>query len=393
MNRQPPPTSSPLKRLAPVAWFNLTHDRTRLIVGLAGVAFAVLLNFMNLGVLGALAATAKLTYTQLDAQIFLISPLSTNGTDTKPFPRDRIYQAASFEGVDKVMPLYIGYLPWENPETFQSHVILSYGINPSDQPFTLEAIRNPRSDIALSGAHTVLFDQYSRPEYGPKDIGTVTEAAGRQIKIGGQYRLGGGLAANGTVVMSDQNFIRFFAPRTLDRIDLGLIRLAPGTDVEAIVAAMREALPLDVDVLTRAEIIDRDRIYWLQATAMGFIFTLGVGVALIVGASIVYQILFTDIARNYSEYATLKAMGYRNQFLFQLILHQAILLSVMGFIPGLVAALGMNQFIAIIMDGAIPVYMTGERIVKVFLLTIGMCTVSGLFSVQKVLKAKPADLF
>ena len=126
---------------------------------------------------------------------------------------------------------------------------------------------------------------------------------------------------------------------------------------------------------------------------MGTIFTLGVGVALIVGASIVYQILYTDIARNYSEYATLKAMGYRNRFLFQLILQQAILLSLMGFFPGLLGAVGMNQLIAAATGGAIPVYLTGERVVKVFFLTIAMCSLSGLLSVRRVLKAKPADLF
>lgn len=382
-----------LQRLAPVAWFNLTYDRTRLLVGVAGVAFAVLLNFMNLGVLGSLAATARLTYTHLDAEVFLISPLSLNGTDTKPFPRERLYQAAGVNGVEKAMPLYVGYLPWQNPETLKDHGILAYGINPSDQPFQLDDIRKDSSKTALSQRDTVLFDRFSRPEYGPQTVGTVANAAGRRMEIGGQYQLGGGLAANGTVMMSDQNFIRVFATRSLDRIDLGLLKIKPNQKVDQVIEAVKRVLPPDVSVFSKAEMINRDRIYWLQATGMGFIFTLGVGVALIVGAAIVYQILYTDIARNFSEYATLKAMGYRNRFLFQIILHQAILLSLMGFIPGLIAAVGMNQFIAIATGGAIPVYITAERVVKVFGLTVGMCLVSGLLSVRRVLKAKPADLF
>ena len=385
---QPP---SLWQRLAPVAWFNLTHDRTRLMVGLAGVAFAVLLNFMNLGVLGSLAATAKLTYTNLDAQVFLISPLSLNGTDTKPFPRERLYQAAGVNGVAKVIPFYMGYLPWQNPETFEDHVILAYGVNPADQPFMLDEIRD--NSQMLAQRDTVLFDRFSRPEFGPQAVGTVTEAAGRKAVIGGQYQMGGGLAANGTLVMSDQNFIRYFATRNLERIDLGLLQLEPNQDLDEVIKQLRNGLPKDVSVYSQAEMIDRDRIYWLEATAMGFIFTLGVIVALIVGASIVYQILYTDIARNYSEYATLKAMGYRNRFLFQIILHQAMLLSVIGFIPGFIAAIGMNQLIAATTGGALPVYITGERVVKIFLLTFGMCTVSGLLSVRRVLKAKPADLF
>lgn len=385
--------SSLWQNLAPVAWFNLTYDRTRLIVGVLGVAFAVLLNFLNLGVLGALEATAQLTYTQLDAQIFLISPLSVNGTDTRPFPRKRLYQAAGVRGVANTIPLYVGYLPWKNAKTFQTYVVLTYGFNPVDQPFLLDEIGTPESIQALSQRDTVLFDRLSRSEYGPQTTGTVTEAAGRRAVIGGQYTLGGGLAANGTVMVSDQNFMRYFAARTPERIDLGLLQVEPGQDIAAVIEAVEEVLPPDVAVYAKADMIKRDHTYWLQATAMGTIFTLGVGVALIVGASIVYQILYTDIARNYTEYATLKAMGYRNRFLFQLILQQAILLSLMGFFPGLLATAGMNQLIAAATGGAIPVYLTGERIVKVFFLTIAMCSISGLLSVQRVLKAKPVDLF
>ncbi len=390
---RPSGKSSFLKNLAPVAWFNLTYDRTRLVVGVAGVAFAVLLNFLNLGVLGALAATAQITYAQLDAQIFLISPLSINGTDTRPFPRERLYQAAGVNGVAKAIPLYVGYLPWKNPETLQTYFVLTYGFNPADRPFLIDEVSTSASINALSQRDTVLFDRLSRMEYGPQSTGTVTEAAGRRAVIGGQYQLGGGLAANGTVMTSDQNFIRFFSERSLERIDLGLLQVEPNQDIAAVVESIRQALPPDVAVYSKADMIDRDHTYWLQATAMGTIFTLGVGVALIVGASIVYQILYTDIARNYSEYATLKAMGYRNRFLFQLILQQAILLSLMGFFPGLLGAVGMNQLIAAATGGAIPVYLTGERVVKVFFLTIAMCSLSGLLSVRRVLKAKPADLF
>jgi putative ABC transport system permease protein len=57
-----------------VAWLNLVHERTRLLVAIAGVAFAVLLMFMNLGFLGALTTTTTNFYKQFNADIFSLLP-------------------------------------------------------------------------------------------------------------------------------------------------------------------------------------------------------------------------------------------------------------------------------------------------------------------------------
>lgn len=377
----------------PLAWLNLLHERTRLLVAVTGVAFAVLLIFMNLGFLGALTTTASTVYAQIDAEIFLSSPQSLEISSTRVFPRERLSQAAGVEGVVRVMPLYSEYLLWRNPETGESRATFVYGINPSDPVFLMPELQAPEARGILQQPNTVFMDRLSRPEFGPQTPGLETEAGRRQVIIGGQYTLGGGFAADGTLIMGDQNFRRFFAPRPLSQINLGLIKLTPAANPDQVADKLRSHLPQDVQVFTKAEIIANDERFWLETTSIGFIFGLGVVVSFVVGTVIVYQILYTDIRDHLPEYATLKAMGYRNFYLFQVVLQEALLLAGLGYIPGLIAALLLYDLTVNATAGSLPVSMNWGRVFFVMVLTFAMCSLSGLISVRRATNADPADVF
>lgn len=193
--------------------------------------------------------------------------------------------------------------------------------------------------------------------------------------------------------MSDHNFRRYFSPRPLSLINLGLIKVADGVDPEAIVSELRKILPQEVEIYTQAGIAERDRSYWINTTSIGFIFSLGVAVAGIVGVVIVYQILYTDISEHLRQYATLKALGYSNLFLCKVILQEALILSILGYFPGLTLSWIFYQLTINATAGTLPVGMTIERIVLVLVLTIVMCSLSGLISLQKVMRADPAQVF
>jgi putative ABC transport system permease protein len=375
----------------PIAWLNLWHEKVRLGVAIAGVAFADMLIFMNLGFLGSVAETATMMYDKVNADIYLTSPRSVTFISSYPIPRKRIYQVAGIAGVERVMPLYIGYLMWRNPQTQLSRSIVAYGINPHDPVFLLPELQSPQHQAALNRWNTTLFDRQSRPEFGPITTGTVTEAKRRQIEIGGQFSLGTSFSADGNLIMSDRNFRRYFTPRPLDRINLGLIKLQPNADLERTVAAIRQILPADVKVLTKQQAIDRDREFWINTSSTGFIFTMGVAVSCVVGTAIVYQILFTDIAKNLKQYATLKAIGYSNRYLFAIVIQEALILAILGYLPGLGISLGLYELTR---RGAnMPMTMELSRVLTVLLLTVGMCVFSGLISVQKAITADPADVF
>jgi putative ABC transport system permease protein len=376
----------------PIAWLNLVHEKSRLLTALAGVAFAVLLVFMNLGFLGALGDSASMFYDYMNADIYIISPQTLEISTTKAFPRERLYQAAGVPGIQRVMPLYLGYLQWRNPETRVSRAIFMFAFNPDDPVMNLSALQTPENRTALRQVDTVLFDLRSRPEYGPKSVGTVTEVSRREITIGGQYELGGGFAADATMITNDQNFVRLLKI-PLSLVNMGLVQLEPGADTEQVVAKLRQVLPPDVVVRTKEQAIANDRDYWINTTSTGFIFGMGVAVSCIVGVVIVYQILYTDISNHMKQYATLKAMGYRSGYLFNVVIQEAIILSVLGYIPGFAISLGLYEFASRATGGGLPVAMDVQRAILVLILTIGMCVISALVSVRKVVTAEPVELF
>jgi putative ABC transport system permease protein len=381
-----------MKRI-PLAWYNLLYDRTRLSIAISGVAFAVLLMFMNLGFFGALVRTSSNFYDNFNGDLFLISPKSLDISSAKTFPRERLYQAAGLEGVERTMPLYTEYALWKNPLTNDRRAMFVYGFNLNDSAFLLPELQDPAQLRALQQPNTTFIDRRSRPEFGPTSVGLETEAARRNITIVGQYSLGGGFAADGTLIMSDQNFQRYFAPRSLNQINLGLVLLKSGANPQQVKAALQKRLPADVNIYTKAEIVRRESRYWVKTTSLGFIFSLGVMISFIVGTVIVYQVLYTDIREHLREYATLKAIGYSNHYLFNVVLQEAVILSFMGFIPGFIVALGLYEFASNATAGTLPMEMPPFRIAFVFILTVLMCSLSGLISVRKAVTADPAEVF
>lgn len=382
-----------MKRVS-VAWQNLLYERTRLWVAIAGVAFAVLLIFMNLGFLGALTATTVNFYEKFNGDLFLSSPETLEISSTTAFPIERLYQAEGIPGVERAMPLYSGYLLWRNPKPpYDSRAIFVYAYNIEDPAFLIPELQTPAAKKLLRRPNIVFFDRLALPEYGPTAIGTTTEAGRRTVTIGGTYSLGGGFAADGTVIMSDLNFMRYLSPRPLNLVDTGLITLEPGANLARVAANLRKRLPADVSVFTKDAIISRDKTYWISSTSIGFIFGLGVIVSFIVGVVIVYQILYTDIRDHLPEYATMKAMGYRNRYLFKVVLQEAILLAAMGYVPGLIVSMGLYALTRQATSGALPMAMDGGRVLFVLILSAAMCGVSGLISVRKAIATDPAEVF
>ncbi|MDW8444917.1 MAG: FtsX-like permease family protein [Acetobacteraceae bacterium] len=144
-------------------------------------------------------------------------------------------------------------------------------------------------------------------------------------------------------------------------------------------------------VFTRAELAQFERDYWANVAPIGFIFGLGVAIGLVVGCVIVYQILFSDISRHLGEYATLKAMGYTDGYLARVVMSAALILAVLGFLPGLVLSFGLYEIASA--QIFIPLHMTLPRASFVFGLIFAMCVVSGLIAIRKLRDADPADMF
>ncbi len=387
-------------RRTPLALLNLTHDRKKFLTSLAGVSFAVLLMFLFTGFKNALYDSQTQLLERLNGEIVIINRLKENMFVPRAFARRRLYQAQAFDGVEGAYAIYISDARWKNPETRKTRPVRVIAYNPADPVLLLPEVLARREELTLPD--TALIDTRSRPELGPLEAGVVTELADREIRLVGTFTLGTDFASgNGNLIMSDQNFLRFFAnrgpeeeERSFATADIGLVRVAPGTDVEALVKTLQTSLPQDVLVLPKYGpdgFIMRERIYWQENTTIGFVFSLLTAMGFVVGIILVYQILYTDVADHWSEYATLKAMGYGNWFLFGVVMQEAIILSVLGFIPGFLISSLFYKLGASVTG--LLFQMTVDRVANIFIMTFIMCLISGAIAVRKVQKTDPAEVF
>lgn len=380
----------------PLAWLQLKREKTRLAVALAGIAFADILMFMQLGFRDSLYYSNVRFHTSLKADIVLINNQSNALLSMKTFSQRRLYKALDLQNVQSVHPIYLDYTAWKNPLTGRSRNLLVIGINPAVNLFDLPGIQENFEKIKLPDI--VLYDRSSRQEYGPiaaefeQGKTVAAEVNNRRMKVGGLFTLGASFGADGNLVTSDISFLRIFQPRRQrGLIDIGLIRLKPGANANTVAQILTNYLPKDIKVFTKQEFIDYEKYYWESGTAIGFIFTLGTIMGFIVGTVIVYQILYTEVADHLAEYATLKAIGYTQNYLLMVILQEAIILAILGYIPGF--AITMFLYNRARDATLLPVFMSLGRAVMVFLLTVIMCFISGTIAMRKLRSADPADIF
>jgi len=394
------PKSTPPMQRTPLALLNLIHDRKKFLTSMAGVAFAVLLMFLFTGFKNALYDSQTQLLEKLNGEIVIINRLKENMFVPRAFARRRLYQAQAFDGVDGAYALYLSDARWKNPDTRKSRPVRVIAYNPSEPVLAIPEVLAREQDLKLP--NTAMIDSRSRAELGPLETGVITELADREIRIVGTFSLGTDFASgNGNLIMSDQNFLRFFAnrgpeeeQRSFATVDIGLLRVAPSANIDALVQALSEGLPKDVLVLPMdgpTGFIARERTYWEVNTTIGFIFSLLTTMGFVVGIILVYQILYTDVADHWSEYATLKAIGYNNAYLFGVVIQEAVILSVLGFIPGLlISALFYNLGAGVT---GLLFQMTLERIANIYILTLVMCLISGAVAVRKVQHTDPAEVF
>ncbi|WP_424810466.1 ABC transporter permease DevC [Roseococcus sp. YIM B11640] len=377
-----------------LAWRQLRAEKSKLAAAIAGVMFACVLVFMQLGFRGALFDSATNLLGAMRADLFLMHPMTDASFRPEPMPRVRGFQTLADPDVERAVPIYMAQASWRNPETGRRRAVQVIGFDAEAGAIAFPGLA-PLVD-ALKRPDTLAFDTRSRPEFGP--VGQLFGERGnfdvqinnRRMNLIGLVEIGPSFGADGNVVMSETNFRRVVERRT-SNADLIALKLRDGADLQAVQARLRQLLPGDVVVLTHAELVKHERTYWEEGTPIGFIFVFGSLMGLVVGMVIVYQILFSDIASHISEYATLKAMGYSNGYLARVVMSSALILAVVGFIPGF----GLSWFLYDVVGKAtfLPLFMHAGRALAVFLLIFAMCSVAGVLAVRKLRDANPADMF
>ena len=387
----------------PLAWNNLTHDVRRLLVAISGVAFAVILIFMELGFLNALLESTVQVLRRLNGEIVIVSSAQYALMAGERFDLRRVYQAREVVGVASAAPVYLetttGVMRNRNERGYPIRVL---AVHEQDDALRIPELDTYQFELATPGA--ALGDVTSRAEYGiptfphefRAELDRERDLNGKPLRLVGPFQLGVDFSTDGNLLMSADNFARFFAQRSrtghpLSVVDLGVVKLLPDADVFKVLAELRAALPSDVEPVLREELIEREMTFWRTNAPLGYIFLVGAVMGFVVGIVICYQIIHADISDHLREFATLKAMGYQGPFFIRLVLLQSMYLSLLGFVPGVaisyLAYHLLSYLTGLTMQLTLPLAFT------VLAVTAVMCVVSGLLAVNKLLLADPAELF
>ena len=382
-------------RAIPLAWLLLTRQPVRLAVALAGISFAGILMFMQLGFRDGLFDASVTIHKEFDADLVLISPRTISSVSMSGFPRRRLVQSLADSEVAGITPVNWNLMIWRNPENRSTRSILAIGFEPNDPLFLDPELKIKAQALTQQGR--VLFDEQSREEFGPvgewfREGRTVeTEVDGKRVRVAGLVGLGPSFGADGNLITSRETFLRLRPGTPPGSIEVGLIRVTPGADPVAVQARLQALLPQDVSVLTKREFEEAEKDYWRSSTAIGFIFTLGAGMGFVVGCVIVYQILYSDVSDHLPEYATLMAMGYPLRSLLGVVAREGLLLAMLGYLP----AYGVGQGLYALVRAAtkLPVEMNTTRAVVVFSLILVMCMGSATMAMRRLADADPAEIF
>lgn len=384
-----------LQDRTPLGWLQLKKNKARLFVAVAGIGFADLLMFAQMGIQAALFDSNTLLNRGVDADIIIRSAQYRDLSLSNTLPRRRLYQIQALSEVQSAEALYVSRVVWKNPQSHRKTELTLVGQSLERPAFEFPDVN--RHLDQLKQPDTFLFDRLTRGDYrkvidqAQQGQTVKTEIDRRSIQVVGLFSLGASFATEGTLITSQENFLRFFPERGAGQVTLGLVKVKPGVDPNAVLAQIKAILPPDAIASTKQDYVEFEKAYWQKNTPIGIVFTFGTVMAFVVGTVIVFQILSTDVNEHIGEYATFKAMGYRDRYLLLIVFEEAVILATLGFIPGLGLALG--QYALIRNVAALPIGMTFARVAFVFFLTLVMCTVSGMIATRKVQSADPADSF
>ena len=379
----------------PLAWRNLVSDKRRLLRSICGISFAVLLMMIQLGFRSAFLDSALAIIKQIDGDIFITSSTKFRFGLKEPFSYRQLYAARAVEGVTWVRPIYGEWMAsaWKNPRTQKLHNVQVLAFDPLQPVFLFPEVA--RNLEALRQPDTAMVDRRSRHFIGAAEDGTSTELARRHIQVVGEFSLGPDFTTDGTVIMSDWNFRKFFPPASrpddLSSVEFGVVKVSQDYLVADVQNALKQALPTDLSVRTRAEFIALEVAFQNDVSPVGPIFMLGTVIGFVVGLMISYQILYTELSEQEAQYATLKAMGYKNYYLVRVVLTQSALYGIAGFLAAWAA--GLIVFKVIGEKALLPMHMSPGIALGTAALTVGMCLLAGALAVRRVIDTDPAEIF
>jgi putative ABC transport system permease protein len=373
------------KRVASIAVRNLFHDKVRLAVTLTGIVFAVVLVCIQIGLFLGFSDTTSSVIDHSNADLWMMSKGVRYLEEASRFSERKLYQVLTTPGVASAHKEIVELSDWKRPDGGQE-VVEVIGFDPNTSvggPWNV--VEGQISDLKIPDA--VMIDRLYARKLGVEHIGQICEIHDHRARVVGFTR---GIRTFTTAATA---FTTFKNAQTYESIGEDqtlyiLIRTVPGADVQEVKRQLMERVK-DVDVWTRQEFARRTTFYWMFSTGAGVSVLIAAVLGLLVGIVVVAQTIYAATVDHIREFGTLKAMGASNGYIYRIILEQATISAVIGYVLGILLTFAAVRITG---EGA-PILLPKELITGMFLLTLAMCCAAALVSINKVTHIDPAMVF
>jgi putative ABC transport system permease protein len=366
---------------------NLLHDKLRSAMTIAGVAFAVTLVFVQVGLFLGILDNASVTIDHIEADLWVTSRNTPNVDFAHGFPQGLVQRVRSVPGVERADNLLVQFLNLSLPSGAEEGMLV-YGLEDFTRwgiPWNIESgdVRDLRR-----GAYMFL-DASAERRFGKFAVGDYREVMGHRVKIIGRSREALSFTTSPIAFLTYDLVQELSGGRMDGRTTYILVKLAPGADATAVAAELRRRLPHN-DVYTKAAWAKRSRSYWVASTGIGLNMYLTVFLGCLVGVVVVTQTLYTSTMEHIKEFGTVKAIGGSNADIYRILGAQAVIAAVIGFVAGRIMAALLAPAMAQI---RLKLIIPHEFAAIVFVGTLVLCLVAALVSFRKVAKIDPALVF
>lgn len=365
------------------------------MVALCGVSVIVAMILTVLSLKDAVIESTLQVPKSLKGDVIILSARTQTILRPAPFPKRFLDRLHGIDGVAAVSSVAIENARWINPETRQEHPIRVFGLDLEFDVISLPGIEPNEPQLKMKD--TIIFDTSSRPKFGPvaqrfeSGQGFATEVNGRRVEVCGLTYAGVSIASDGNLFTTHANFQRLFPNLGSSKSHIGILRLEHSEAQTEVVRQVRAMLGTEARVLTRTEMMQSEKAFMKLNDPVDDIMGMIASVAFFVGMIIVYQILYTDVVNHLPQFATLKAIGFTGAFLLGIIIAEGVILSLLGFWPGLLMAHGLAWLAQ--EATLLPVNITLGNTIGVLLAAIVMCVLAASIAVRKITQAEPASVF
>ena len=365
----------------------LVHDKLRFFITVSGVAFAVTLVFVQVGLFMGLMDNATVTIRKIDADFWVTSRNTPNIDFAHAFPESYVQRVRAVPGVADADNLIVWFMNMNLPSGAQEGVEV-YALEDFSKWNIPWKVSEGNLDDLRRGNFVFLDDSGVR-RFGPFQVGEHREILGRKLRIIGRTQEAESFTTTPMVFM-DYELAQALNPDELqNRTTYMIVRLAPGADAAAVKSELARLLPYN-DVYTRDEWAAQSKRYWVESTGLGLNMYLTVFLGCLVGVVVVAQTLYASTMEHIREFGTVKAIGGSNADIYSILIKQASIAAVVGFILGTAMAFAMRPAIASI---NLKLIITPQLALAVFVGSIAMCLASALVSFRKVASIDLALVF